>query len=74
METEAYLLPSEYIDFNHPAVLEKAADLTIGLKSEEEIAEACFKFVRDMGRIMAEDYEECDRRMYQGRCQISILR
>ncbi len=47
METEAYLLPSEYIDFNHPAVLEKAADLANGLKSDEEIAEACFKFVRD---------------------------
>ena len=44
---EAYLRTSKYIDFSNPAVLEKAADLTIGLKSEEKIVEACFKFVRD---------------------------
>lgn len=45
--TEAYLKPSAYIDFNHPAVLEKAADLANGLKNDAEIAEACFKFVKD---------------------------
>ncbi len=44
---EAYLKSSEYIDFNHPAVLKKAADLANGLKNDIEIAEACFYFVRD---------------------------
>ena len=46
-DLEAYLKSSEYIDFNHPAVLKKAADLANGLKNDIEIAEACFYFVRD---------------------------
>ena len=46
-ETEKYLSPSVYIDFNHTAVAEKALSLADGLKGEIEIAEACFKFVRD---------------------------
>ncbi len=46
-DTRKYLQSSTYIDFNHPVVANKAADLANGSKNEEEIAEACFKFVRD---------------------------
>ncbi len=33
-DLEAYLKSSEYIDFNHPAVLKKAADLANRLKND----------------------------------------
>lgn len=42
-----YLEESEIIDFNHTKVIEKAKDLAKDLKSDEEIARACFMFVRD---------------------------
>ena len=32
-DLKAYLKPSEYIDFNHPAVAKKAADLANGIPS-----------------------------------------
>lgn len=42
-----YLKPSEYIDWHHPLVSAKAAELASGLSSDEAIARKCFEFVRD---------------------------
>lgn len=42
-----YLTHSEYIDFNHPLVADKAAALSMGASSEHDIIKACFEFVRD---------------------------
>ena len=42
-----YLEATEYIDWQQPAVLEKALSLSEGLNSDEAIAKACFEFVRD---------------------------
>lgn len=42
-----YLESSEYIDWATPAVKAKAVHLAEGKASEEDIAKACFEFVRD---------------------------
>ena len=42
-----YLASTEYINWQQPAVLEKALELSEGLSSDEAIAKACFEFVRD---------------------------
>jgi transglutaminase-like putative cysteine protease len=42
-----YLASTDYIDWQQPAVLEKALSLSEGLSSEDAIAKACFEFVRD---------------------------
>jgi len=42
-----YLDRSEYIDWNHPWVLAKAAELAEGGLSDDAIAKRCFEFVRD---------------------------
>lgn len=42
-----YLESSEYIDWLHPEVAAKAAQLASGLTSKEEITQGCFEFVRD---------------------------
>lgn len=42
-----YLASTGYIDWQQPAVLEKALSLSEGLSSEDAIAKACFEFVRD---------------------------
>ncbi|MCX7099029.1 MAG: transglutaminase family protein [Methylococcales bacterium] len=42
-----YLACSEYIDWKHPLVLAKAAELAEGCLSDELIAKRCFGFVRD---------------------------
>jgi len=42
-----YLLPNQYIDFDHPRVAEKAATLADGLSSELDLVKICFEFVRD---------------------------
>jgi len=44
---EHYLDSSEYIDWNHPLVLAKAAELAEGGLSDDAIAKRCFEFVRD---------------------------
>ncbi|PPK74796.1 transglutaminase superfamily protein [Methylobacter tundripaludum] len=44
---EHYLDSSEYIDWNHPWVLAKAAELAEGGLSDDAIAKRCFEFVRD---------------------------
>jgi transglutaminase-like putative cysteine protease len=43
----SYLQPSEYIDFEHPAVRAKAHQLANDCSSEEALAQSCFEFVRD---------------------------
>ncbi|MBU1231308.1 MAG: transglutaminase family protein [Proteobacteria bacterium] len=42
-----YLLSSKLIDFEHPLVAEKAAELSIACPSDASIAKSCFEFVRD---------------------------
>jgi len=42
-----YLLPSQYIDYDHPRVAEKAAALADGVSSELDLVKICFEFVRD---------------------------
>ncbi len=47
MSMDAYLAPSEYIDFHHPSVLAKAQELASGADSEHVLVDRCFRFVRD---------------------------
>ncbi len=42
-----YLKPSEYIDFENPALLTQAKILAEGALSPEEVTRKCFEFVRD---------------------------
>ena len=42
-----YLQPSEFIDFDHPAVARKAKELAARCPTEEDVAKTCFEFVRD---------------------------
>lgn len=44
---EQYLEATVIIDWDHPEVNKKALELSLGLDSHEEIAKACFEFVRD---------------------------
>lgn len=44
---EMYLEATEYIDWQQPDVLKKAQNLAYGLLTDEEVAKACFEFVRD---------------------------
>ncbi|TAN68160.1 MAG: transglutaminase family protein [Methylobacter sp.] len=44
---EGYLDSSEYIDWKHPLLLAKAAELAEGCVSDEAVAKQCFEFVRD---------------------------
>lgn len=44
---QSFLAPSFYIDWQHPLVRAKAADLTAGLTRVEDKAKSCFEFVRD---------------------------
>jgi len=44
---QKYLLPSQYIDCDHPSVSEKAAELADGVSSELDLVKICFEFVRD---------------------------
>ena len=45
-----YLAPSEWIDGSHPAVAEKAAQLSCGCSDPTETSKRCFEFVRDQIR------------------------
>ena len=47
---EQYLNVSEWIDWQHPAVLGKAQELAAGLSDKTAIARRCFEFVRDQIR------------------------
>jgi len=42
-----YLVSSEYIDWKHPLVMAKAAELASGCLTDEAVAKCCFDFVRD---------------------------
>lgn len=42
-----YLASTQYIDWQTPEVLEQAKALACGLKTDTQIARACFEFVRD---------------------------
>lgn len=44
---DRYLESSDYIDWKHPTVIAKAAELTRDSGSEETSAKRCFEFVRD---------------------------
>jgi transglutaminase-like putative cysteine protease len=44
---DSYLSPSNYIDFTHPLIAEKAQQLARDHHGELELAKACFEFVRD---------------------------
>jgi transglutaminase-like putative cysteine protease len=44
---QEYLATSRYIDWQHPSILQKAKALAAGFTSTENIARACFEFVRD---------------------------
>jgi len=44
---EKYLVSSEIIDWENPLVKEKAKEISQGLLRPEEIAKACFEYVRD---------------------------
>lgn len=50
MNAAQYLLSSTYVDWKHPALLERAVSLAKGMQSDEEIARSCFLFVRDQIR------------------------
>lgn len=51
-----FLEASHYIDWQHPEVKAKAKELADGKVGSEEIAKACFEFVRD-GIRHSRDYE-----------------
>ncbi len=44
---DRYLESSEYIDWKHPAIVAKAAELAEDQGSEQAAAKRCFEFVRD---------------------------
>lgn len=47
MDMEKYLAATPYIDWQHPDILERAANLASSAHNKEEVAKACFEFVRD---------------------------
>ncbi len=44
---QEYLAASEYINWQHPSIVEKAAELASGAASLLDMVERCFNFVRD---------------------------
>ena len=52
-----YLTPSEFIDWQHPSILEKAKSITAGLSEKTVVAKACFEWVRDNIRH-SHDYQD----------------
>jgi len=47
MDLKAFLAATPIIDYDHPAVEEKARELSEGCQNETAIAKRCFEFVRD---------------------------
>lgn len=47
MNFKTYLKASQIIDYDHPAVAEKAKELANGVHDQKIIAERCYEFVRD---------------------------
>lgn len=54
---DKFLESSEYIDWHHPAILEKAASLSGGASTPMETAKSCFEWVRDNIRHTG-DYQD----------------
>lgn len=46
-EMKPYLESSHYIDWHHPAILEKAKSLSAAAASQIDVAKKCFEWVRD---------------------------
>ena len=46
-DMQHYLASSEYIDWQHPLITAKAAELANGCQNDEAIAKRSFEFVRD---------------------------
>lgn len=44
---EQYLANSDYIDWHHPAIIAKAAELAADCTDDASVAKRCFEFVRD---------------------------
>jgi transglutaminase-like putative cysteine protease len=44
---KVYLESSEYIDWKHPVVITKAAELAEGCLTDKDVVKRCFEFVRD---------------------------
>lgn len=44
---QEYLAAGTYIDWQHPAIAKKAAELAAGASSRMDMIERCFRFVRD---------------------------
>ncbi len=53
-----FLLRSEIVDYDDPAVRELAARLSDGLEDDEAIAEACFRYVRDEVRHTGDHHDD----------------
>lgn len=47
---EQYLASSEFIDWNHPAIIAKASELASESAGDLQVARRCFEFVRDQIR------------------------
>lgn len=47
MEMEQYLKVSEFIDWQHPEIMECAKQIASGHETPTAIAKACFEWVRD---------------------------
>ncbi|MEA2028794.1 MAG: transglutaminase family protein [Campylobacterota bacterium] len=44
---KAFLQESNIIDFSHPTIAKLAQALAVGCESDEQVAKACFEYVRD---------------------------
>ena len=44
---ERYLESTEYIDWEYPTIMAKAAEIAVGCSSDEMVAGKCFEFVRN---------------------------
>ena len=44
---QSYLAANEAVDSDHPSIVIKAHELSVGLEGDESIAQKCFEFVRD---------------------------
>jgi transglutaminase-like putative cysteine protease len=62
---EEYLKASEVIDWQHPEIIDRAKQLSLGLETPGAIAKACFEWVRD------EIYHSFDYQMNPVTCRAS---
>ena len=67
MNLAPFLADSEYIDWHHPMITAKAAELTSGCADQNAIAKRCFEFVRDS------IYHSWDYRMNPVTCKASAV-